>query len=102
MNVHEAYNQLSAGVGSEIYYIGDRANLDGFGKITDEHHDKWHRTCTSFEPSLDIELDDGRVMLGISPLNFFGGGRRFMLRTEYVEKRKSAIAEMKKAIRYGA
>ena len=42
--------------GSRIYYTGDRANVDGFGTITEQHlSDRWADQVT-------ITMDDGRVI----------------------------------------
>ncbi len=46
-------------IGIEIYYGGDIANPSGFGKIVRLHQNP------RFSTTYDIELEDGRELLGI-------------------------------------
>lgn len=75
--------------GTEIYYTGDMANCDGFGVVTRQVTSRWGE-------HVDIKMTDNaddRTMKGISPSNFDGTGRRFMLRAEYDALRSAKIRE---------
>lgn len=81
-------------VGTEIYYTGDMANVDGFGRI--------HaiRPASEWSPlSVDIVMDDGREMLGIWPTNFKldgdRGGHRFEFADDHRADRARRIEEMR-------
>jgi len=70
--------------GTKIYYTGDMANAEDFGVVIEQSTNKWG-------DQVDIRLDDGRIFKGVSPLNFGGLGRRFVLRTEYDAERQAKI-----------
>lgn len=71
--------------GTEIYYTGDMANVDGFGRISRVFGDKW------LPVQYRIVMDDGRVWRSVSPNAFLRIGRRFRVRKEYELERKARI-----------
>jgi hypothetical protein len=69
-------------IGTEIYYAGDIANQPGFGKIVRLEQ------SPRFGATYDIELEDGRDMLGIPTIlvgdKYLGhGGARLVTRAAY-------------------
>jgi hypothetical protein len=69
-------------IGTEIYYAGDIANQPGFGKIVRLHQ------SPRFGATYDIEMEDGRDMLGIPTMlvgdKYLGhGSTRFVTRAAY-------------------
>jgi hypothetical protein len=76
-------------VGTEIYYTGDMANLDGRGAVVA------HRLSSNWGDSLDIRLDDGREMRAVQMSNFSGPGRRFITWADYQAEREARIEEMR-------
>ena len=77
--------------GTRIYYTGDMANIEDFGTISRVVHSP--RWGTSY----DIVLDDGRLLRGISPMNFAPSpGRRFWPLNEWEARRTERIADMQK------
>ena len=78
--------------GTEIYYTGDMSNTPSFGVIVKIHGN-------DFYPILyDIFLneDEERLIRNITPINFEKSpGRRFMLRSEYDEERRTKIENLK-------
>ena len=89
-------------VGDQVYYTGDMANHEGFGRIVKR------READRFAPvSYDIELmdDDGetRLFRGVYHLGFQSGpGRRFWLRSEWSadqdRRMQESIARMQRVI----
>lgn len=76
-------------MGTEIYYTGDRANVDGFGKITDVKVTRWGT-------DIYITMEDGRT-LTVTPTAFeVGVGRRFYTKAKYQEERNKRIEQMKR------
>ena len=69
-------------VGTEIYYHGDMANRDGFGKIVKHTAGQW------VSPSVTIDMEDGRH-INLLPVCIFSekylghGGTRFVTRAAY-------------------
>ena len=77
-------------VGTRVYYTGDAANHDGFGKIVRQYQDRWGEF-------VDIDIDESAEpfgCLGISAANFNGPGARFMLRSVYDARLAQHIAQM--------
>ena len=74
--------------GTEIYYTGDMANIDGFGVISEERPGEWGRRD-------HIKMEDGRAFW-LGPESFSPGpGRRFMTKAEWKAHREARIKEMK-------
>lgn len=78
-------------INTEIYYTGDVANISGFGRVIRQRPaDKWH------SGSVDICLEDGRVLRGIHLSAFeTSPGQRFMLKSERDRRRAEAIESMR-------
>jgi len=87
-------DMVNAGVrdmhyGDRVYYTGDMANVDGYGRIVAMHDaDRWSGR------SVDVKADDGRQWNGLTDLNFADGpGRRFYLAEEWEAKKRSQFIE---------
>ena len=77
--------------GTEIFFNGDQANREGFGKIVSVGRDSF---CSRW---YDIELDDGRKISQLSHVCFSpkysgGGLTRFVTRAAYDEWRAEGLA----------
>ena len=76
-------------LGQRIYYTGDMANAESAGVVT-----------AISGTAYTLDLDDGRVFRGISPLAFEPGpGRRFWLLEEWLEHRAAAYEKFVSATR---
>jgi hypothetical protein len=90
MNAKEVAARFT--VGTEIYYKGDMANSDGYGRITAI------RQPTKWNPlSVDVRLDDDREMRGIFAQLFrydgCGPGWRFEYADDHLNERQRKIVE---------
>ena len=79
-------------IGEEMYYTGDRANNEAWGRIAAEHNDpRWGR-------SWDIEWrpeDEKPITRGLTANHFTPGpGRRFWFRDEWEAERLLKISAM--------
>ena len=77
--------------GTEIFFNGDQANREGFGKVvsvgSDSFYSRWY----------DIQLDDGRKISQLSHNSFspeYGGGglTRFVTKAAYDKWRAEGLA----------
>lgn len=76
-------------VGTKIYYTGDRANIDGFGKITKVESSEYYPVLYT------IKMEDGRVLRSLTPVNFAPSvGRRFWPASEYEADRQTKLKAM--------
>tara|TARA_R110000824_G_scaffold157544_3_gene330992 strand:+ start:1124 stop:1414 length:291 start_codon:yes stop_codon:yes gene_type:complete len=78
-------------IGTEIFFNGDQANPEGFGKIVGVSRDSF---CSRW---YDIELDDGRKISQLSHTCFspkYGGGglTRFVTKAAYDAWREEGLA----------
>jgi len=81
-------------LGEPVHYIGDCANVGGWGHIVAVRPpDRWSQMR-----SYDIALDDGRTMQGIYPTNFLGSGRRFVTAAEFQAERKRRLAAARETL----
>ena len=83
-------------VGTKVFYTGDMANIEGFGVVTAQYTTNWGSLVDLEIEGIETE-DAPRIMRGISPLNFSGAGRRFILHSEYVAERNAKIEAMRAA-----
>jgi hypothetical protein len=84
-------------VGRKVYYTGDMANMDGWGRITRVGWDsKW-----GYRAEIYISETDGdRQWRAIHTSNFIGIGRRFQMETDYQRIRRERIAEFTKEVHH--
>lgn len=86
-------------LGQRIYYTGDMANSEDAGTIVAVREPDKFCSCGSY----NIELDDGREILGVYALAFDPSvGRRFWPLDEWLEERRQGLersqARMRAAI----
>lgn len=87
-------NYANLEVGTEVYYTGDMANVDGVGKITTvEGPDRWQSRWYT------VKLDDGREMRGVMPSNFGHPEKLRGERFQVLSERKAWQAERFAALR---
>jgi len=76
-------------IGQEIYYRGDMANAEGFGKITEVIRDKWGDFFST-------KLEDGREQkripcIMLAEIDTDNGMTRFCTKEAYNKKRQEKI-----------
>lgn len=77
---------MGINTGDRIYYTGDMANEDGYGKVTSVTDSRWGK-------QIAIEMKDGRTMT-VGPESFVPSpGRRFWLADEWNEDRRVRLAK---------
>ena len=72
-------------VGTEIYYTGDMANVEGFGEVI-----SYHKKSKYIQESVDIKLEDGRVFEMVSLSSFVESpGQRFYTKRKWQAKQQA-------------